>query len=64
MAKQGQQVAVINMYVSQTAHRGLNDFGIKDIGRIQRTVDGVDAEPVGNTDDGSDVARVLNSVEG
>ena len=64
MSEQLQQVAIYNMYVCDTAHGGLNDFGVVDVGGVGRAIDGVDAKPVGNADDGSQVARVLNTIEG
>ena len=52
------------MYVRDTSHRGLYHLGAVGIGGVLATVDGVDAEPVGNADDGAEVARVLDTVEG
>ena len=52
------------MYVRDASHRGLYHLGIVTVGSIFRTEDGLDAKPVGNADDGAQVARVLNAVEG
>ena len=51
------------MYVRETAHRGLDHFGVVGICRVLTTVDGVNAKPVGNTDDGTQVAGILYTVE-
>ena len=63
VSEQLQQVAIYNMYVCDAAHGSLNDLGVIDVGSIGRAIDGVDAKPVGNADDGSYVAGVLNAVE-
>ena len=46
------------------SHRGLYDFGIVHVGSVGRAVDGVDAKPVGNADDGSHISGVLYAVDG
>ena len=63
VSEQLQQVAIYNMYVCDAAHGSLNDLGVIDVGGVGRAIDGVDAKPVGNADDGSYVAGVLNAVE-
>ena len=57
------QVATDDAHMSQTSHRSLYDLWVVDVSRIGRAVDSADAEPVGNTDDGSYVAWVLHTVE-
>ena len=47
----------------KTSHRGLYHFGVIGIGGVFAAIDGVDAEPVGNADDGAEVAGILNAVE-
>ena len=63
VGEQLQQVAIYNMYVCETPHSSLNDLGVIDVSSVGRAIDGVDAKPVGNADDGSYVAGILNAVE-
>ena len=61
--KQLVKVAIKNMYARNAPHRGLDGLGVIGIGRIVAAIDGVDAKPVGNADDGSQVAGILHPVE-
>ena len=58
-----QEVTVYNMYVRKASHRGLYHLGVVGVGRVFAAIDGVDAEPVGNADDGAEVAGVLDAIE-
>ena len=58
------KVTIYYMYVRETAHRGLYHFRVIGICRVLATVDGVNAKPVGNTDDGAQVPWILYAVEG
>ena len=51
------------MYVREASHGGLHHFGVVGIGGVLAAIDGVDAEPVGNADDGAEVAGILHTVE-
>ena len=57
------EARVVNIHMGDTPHRGLHDLGIVGVGAVFATVDGVDAEPVGNADDGAEVAGILHAVE-
>ena len=50
--------------MGNTTHCGLNYFGVVGISGVWRTVDGVDAKPVSYSDDGAQIAWVLNAIEG
>ena len=52
-----------NMYSSYAAHGGLNNLGVPCVDSARRAVDGIDAKPIGNTDDGAEIARVLDVVK-
>ena len=51
------------MYAGDAAHGGLNDLGIPGVDGAGAAEDGVDAEPIGDADDGAQVAGVLDVVE-
>ena len=51
------------MYVCKTSHCSLYHFGVISVGGVLAAVDGVDAEPIGYTDDGAEVARILHAIE-
>ena len=45
-------------------HAGVDDFLVKQIGAVRREDDAVEGEPVGEAEEGADVAGVLHAVEG
>ena len=57
------QWGVDDIDASQTAHRGLYNLGVPGIGSILATDKCADAKPVGDADDGSQIAWVLNTIE-
>lgn len=52
-----------HFHVSHSAHAGLHGFWVIEVGAVGRAKDMVDAEPVGNADDGAKISRVLDVVE-
>ena len=58
------QISIYNVHTRDAAHRGLYDLGVPGVDGILAADDGGDAEPVGDADDGSEVAGILHAVEG
>lgn len=56
-------ILVFYLHSCYAAHRSLNHLRIVYVGSILTAVDMGDAKPVGDADDGAQVARVLNAVE-
>ena len=62
--EQGGEVIIIYVYARDAAHRGLYHLGVPGVGSVGAADEGGDAEPVGDADDGAEVAGVLYAVEG
>ena len=60
----GGEVGGVRAHASEGAHAGVNDFLMKQIGAVGREDDAVEGKPVGNAEEGADIARVLHAVEG
>ena len=45
------------------AHGGLDGLGVVQVDAVGREVDGADAEPVGQAQDGADISRVADGVQ-
>ena len=58
-----QQVCINYMYVRETSHCCLYHLRVVGISSVFTAKDGVDAEPVGNADDGAEVTGILHTVE-
>ena len=58
------QIGIDHVDAGNTAHRGLDHLGVPHVGSVFGTEDGLDAKPVGQTDDGAQIARVLHTIEG
>ena len=61
--KKLQQVGIYNMYMRKTSHSGLYYLGVVGISGILAAIDGVNTEPVGYANDGTEVAGILHTVE-
>ena len=57
-------VLIVETDAEKRAHGSLHDLGVEKVGRVRRCVDAVDAEPVGDADDGAEIAGVADAVEG
>ena len=53
LAQQRLEVGIDDVDVCQRAHRGLHHLGVVAVGSVLGTVDGGDAKPVGNADNGA-----------
>ena len=62
-AQQVRQFHITDRHTRNAPHRGLHHLRVPSIDRIPRAVDDLDAKPVGYTDDGAKVPRVLHPVE-
>ena len=62
--EEGGKISIYNVHARNAAHRGLYHFGVPSIDSIFGTDDVGDAKPVGNADDGAQVARILDAIEG
>ena len=51
------------MYARNAPHRCLHHLRIVGVGRVEAAVDGANAKPVGNADDGTEIAGILHAVE-
>ena len=63
MTKHLRQIDVVNLHMSNAAHRSLHGLWIVDVGTATRTEDVLNTEPVCQTDDSAKVARVLHVIE-
>ena len=52
-----------DIYAGDAAHGGLNYLGVPGIDGAGAAEDGIDAEPIGYSNDGAEVAGVLDVVE-
>ena len=53
----------MQLYMSYAAHCGLDSFGVVDVGGMEGAVDVFDAEPVGQSDNGPQIAGILYIVQ-
>ena len=60
---QTQQIAIFYLYSCNAAHRSLHHLRVVYIGSILTAIDMGDAKPVGNADDGTQVAWVLYAIK-
>ncbi len=58
------QITIVYPDAEDGAHRGLDDFRVVDFYRILRGEYRMDAEPVGDAQDGTQVAGVADAVKG
>ena len=57
------EVLIDDFHAGEASHRRLHHLRGVGIGGVGTAENGLDAEPVGNADDGAEVARVLDAVE-
>lgn len=57
------QFAIVDADASESTHSGLCGLGIVDVGGVRRTEDVTNAKPIGQPNDGTQIARVLYTIE-